>query len=116
MSKTIKCVAITAHTDNANGQEKVRFNADLVGFMKRYGKTAIRCDAIELPEATTDKVVAIQFAKNQAMFASASDQALLDEELAKREGKAAKAEKRVILTGGKTVKAKAKVSAEAVTE
>lgn len=101
-SQTFKVVGITVH----NGNAKVRFTDDMVRRVKQFTKGgATRCDFIELPSEMT-KIEALKYMLTQSEFASAGDQATINDAIADREKEARKGEVKV--------KAKAKPSLEAI--
>lgn len=77
-----KVVGITFH---ANLGSKVRFTDDMARRVKMFTKGgATRTDFIELPSAMS-KIEALNFMKNDPLFQSPEDQALIDEGIAGRE-------------------------------
>lgn len=102
-SQTFKVVGITVH----NGNAKVRFTDDMVRRVKQFTKGgATRCDFIELPTEMT-KLDALKYMLTQAEYASAGDQATINDAIADREKEARKGEVKVKAS-------KAKPSLEAI--
>ena len=99
-TQTFKVVGITVH----NGNAKVRFTEDMVRRVKQFAKGgASRIDFIELPSEMT-KVEALKYMLTCKEFASAEDQATIEDALVDREKEASKGE----------VKVKSKPSLEAI--
>jgi hypothetical protein len=99
-TQTFKVVGITVH----NGNAKVRFTDDMVRRVKQFAKGgASRIDFIELPSEMT-KVEALKYMLTCKEFASAEDQATIEDALVDREKEARKGE----------VKVKSKPSLEAI--
>ena len=93
-------VGITVH----NGNAKVRFTEDMARRVKQFTKGgATRVDFVELPSAMT-KLEALKFMLTLPEFASAEDQATINDSIADREKEARKGE----------VKVKAKPSLDAI--
>ena len=120
-NQTFKVAGITVH----NGNAKVRFTDDMVRRIKQFTKGgATRADFVELPTEMT-KVEALKYMLTLPEFASATDQATINDSLTDRE-EAPKATVKVKVTKNKpsleSIKARAKkvvkaeVNAEAVTE
>ena len=102
-SQTFKVVGITVH----NGNAKVRFTDDMVRRVKQFTKGgATRCDFIELPTEMT-KLDALKYMLTQSEYASAGDQATINDAIADREKEARKGEVKVKAS-------KAKPSLEAI--
>lgn len=102
-SQTFKVVGITVH----NGNAKVRFTDDMVRRVKQFTKGgATRCDFIELPTEMT-KLDALKYMLTQPEYASAGDQATINDSIADREKEARKGEVKVKAS-------KAKPSLEAI--
>lgn len=90
-SKKFKYVGITVQ----NGNAKVRFTDDMIRRVKIFSKTgSTRCDFVELPSEMT-KVEALKYALTQPNFASAGDQATLNDTLADKEKELRKGEVKV---------------------
>jgi hypothetical protein len=84
-------VGITVH----NGNAKVRFTEDMARRVKQFTKGgATRCDFVTLPSAMT-KIEALKFMLTLPEFASAEDQATINDTLADREKEARKGEVKV---------------------
>ena len=91
MSNVYTVVGITVH----NGNAKVRFTEDMARRVKQFTKGgATRCDFVTLPSAMT-KIEALKFMLTLPEFASAEDQATINDTLADREKEARKGEVRV---------------------
>lgn len=104
-NQTFKVAGITVH----NGNAKVRFTDDMVRRIKQFTKGgATRADFVELPSEMT-KVEALKYMLTLAEFASAGDQATINDSLADREKEASKGTVKV-----KVSKAKAKPSIDAI--
>ncbi len=85
-SQLFKVAGITVH----NGNAKVRFTDDMVRRIKQFTKGgATRCDFVELPSEMT-KVEALKYLLTLPEFASAEDQATINDALADREKEASK--------------------------
>lgn len=115
-TQTFKVVGITVH----NGNAKVRFTDDLVRRVKQFTKGgATRCEFMELPSEMT-KVEALNFMLSQPLFASAEDQATIEDSLADREKEARKGEVKVKATKAKpsldAIKNRAKKSEVSVSD
>ena len=90
-TQTFKVVGITVH----NGNAKVRFTEDMVRRVKQFSKGgATRIDFIELPSEMT-KVEALKYMMTCKEFASAEDQATIEDALVDREKEARKGEVKV---------------------
>ena len=101
-AQTFKVVGITVH----NGNAKVRFTDDMVRRVKQFTKGgATRCEFIELPSEMT-KIEALKHMLTCAEFASAEDQATINDAIEDRVKEANKATVKV--------KSKAKPSMEAI--
>ena len=104
-NQTFKVAGITVH----NGNAKVRFTDDMVRRIKQFTKGgATRADFVELPTEMT-KVEALQYMVTRSEFASAGDQATINDSLADRAKEASKGTVKV-----KVSKAKAKPSIDAI--
>ena len=80
-NKTFKVVGITVHGDST----KVRFTDDMVRRIKQFTKGgATRCEFIELPNEMT-KIEALKYMLTRPEFASANDQATINDALQDRE-------------------------------
>lgn len=106
--QTFKVVGITVH----NGNAKVRFTDDMVRRIKQFTKGgATRCDFIELPSEMT-KIGALKYMLTRPEFASAEDQATINDSIEDREKEASKGEVKVKATKSKpsleAIKARAK--------
>ena len=120
-NQTFKVAGITVH----NGNAKVRFTDDMVRRIKQFTKGgATRADFVELPSEMT-KIEALKYMLTLSEFASAEDQATINDSLADREKEATKGTVKVKVSKSKpsidAIKARAKkavaeVPAEAVTE
>jgi len=110
MSKqTFKVAGITVH----NGNAKVRFTDDLVRRVKQFTKGgATRADFIELPNAMT-KIEALKFMLTLPEYASAEDQATINDSISDREKEASKGTVKVKVSKAKA-KSKVKPSVEAI--
>jgi len=90
-TQTFKVVGITVH----NGNAKVRFTDDMVRRVKQFTKGgASRTEFIELPSEMT-KVEALKYMLTCKEFASAEDQATIEDALVDREKEARKGEVKV---------------------
>ena len=99
-TKLFSVVGITVH----NGNAKVRFTEDMGRRVKQFSKGgATRVDFVNLPNAM-NKVDALRYMLTLPNFASAEDQATINETLSDREREARKGE----------VKVKAKPSLDAI--
>lgn len=110
--QTFKVVGITVH----NGNAKVRFTDDMVRRIKQFTKGgATRCDFIELPSEMT-KIEALKYMLTRPEFASAEDQATINDSIEDREKEASKGEVKVKATKSKpsleAIKARAKNKVE----
>ncbi len=84
-------VGITVH----NGNAKVRFTDDMARRVKQFTKGgASRCDFVTLPNAMS-KIDALKFMLTLSEFASAEDQATINDTLSDREREARKGEVKV---------------------
>jgi hypothetical protein len=84
-------VGITVH----NGNAKVRFTDDMARRVKQFTKGgATRCDFVTLPDAMS-KIDALKYMLTLSEFASAEDQATINDTLADREKEARKGEVKV---------------------
>jgi hypothetical protein len=84
-------VGITVH----NGNAKVRFTEDMARRVKQFTKGgATRCDFVTLPSAM-NKIDALKFMLTLPEFASAEDQATINDTLSDREREARKGEVKV---------------------
>jgi len=84
-------VGITVH----NGNAKVRFTDDMARRVKQFTKGgASRCDFVTLPNAM-NKIDALKFMLTLNEFASAEDQATINDTLSDREKEARKGEVKV---------------------
>jgi len=84
-------VGITVH----NGNAKVRFTDDMARRVKQFTKGgATRCDFVTLPNAM-NKIDALKFMLTLPEFASAEDQATINDTLSDREKEARKGEVKV---------------------
>jgi len=84
-------VGITVH----NGNAKVRFTDDMARRVKQFTKGgASRCDFVTLPNAMS-KIDALKFMLTLSEFASAEDQATINDTLSDREKEARKGEVKV---------------------
>lgn len=100
--QTFKVVGITVH----NGNAKVRFTDDMIRRVKQFTKGgATRCEFIELPNPMS-KVEALKYMLTRAEYASAADQATIQDNLVEREKESRKGEVKV-----KAVKAKPNLDA-----
>ena len=98
----------------------MRFTDDLVRRVKQFTKGgATRCEFMELPSEMT-KVEALNFMLSQPLFASAEDQATIEDSLADREKEARKGEVKVKATKAKpsldAIKNRAKKSEVSVSD
>ena len=90
-AQTFKVAGITVH----NGNAKVRFTDDLSRRVKQFTKGgATRVEFIELPSEMT-KIDALKYMLTHQSFASAEDQATINETLADRVRDSAKGEVKV---------------------
>ena len=81
MAKTFKVVGITVH----NGNAKVRFTDDMIRRIKQFSKGgATRSDFVEL-STPMDKIAALKHMLTLKEFASAEDQATINDALSDRE-------------------------------
>jgi hypothetical protein len=104
-NQTFKVAGITVH----NGNAKVRFTDDMVRRIKQFTKGgATRADFVELPSEMT-KVEALTYMLTLPEFASAGDQATINDALADRAKDASKGTVKV-----KVSKAKAKPSIDSI--
>lgn len=84
-------VGITVH----NGNAKVRFTDDMARRVKQFTKGgATRCDFVTLP-SPMNKIDALKFMLTLPEFASAEDQATINDTLSDREREARKGEVKV---------------------
>ena len=107
-NQTFKVAGITVH----NGNAKVRFTDDMVRRIKQFTKGgATRADFVELPTEMT-KVEALNYMLTRPEFASAGDQATINDSLADRVKEASKGTVKVKATKSKpsveAIKARAK--------
>lgn len=114
-TQTFKVVGITVH----NGNAKVRFTDDMVRRIKQFTKGgATRCDFVELPSEMT-KVEALKYMLTLSEFASAGDQATLNDALQDREKESRKGEVKVKASKSKpsveAIKARGKKATAEVT-
>ena len=114
-NQTFKVVGITVH----NGNAKVRFTDDMVRRVKQFTKGgATRCEFIELPSEMT-KVDALKYMLTRPEFASAGDQATINDSLSDRQKEARKGEVKVKATKAKpsidAIKSRAKKVTKPVT-
>lgn len=106
-AQTFKVVGITVH----NGNAKVRFTDDMVRRVKQFTKGgATRCEFIELPSEMT-KIDALKYMLTQEVFASAEDQATINDSI---EDRVKEANKGTVKVKAKPSKVKAKPSIEAI--
>lgn len=99
-TKLFSVVGITVH----NGNAKVRFTEDMGRRVKQFSKGgATRVDFVNLPNAM-NKIDALRYMLTLEQFASAEDQATINDTLGDREREARKGE----------VKVKAKPSLDAI--
>ena len=90
-TKLFSVVGITVH----NGNAKVRFTEDMGRRVKQFSKGgATRVDFVTLPNAM-NKIDALRYMLTLPNFASAEDQATINETLSDREREARKGEVRV---------------------
>ena len=90
-TKLFTVVGITVH----NGNAKVRFTDDMGRRVKQFSKGgATRVDFVTLPNAMS-KIDALRYMLTLSNFASAEDQATINETLADREREARKGEVKV---------------------
>jgi hypothetical protein len=112
-SNTFKVVGITVH----NGNAKVRFTDDMVRRVKQFTKGgATRCDFVELPNEMT-KIEALKFMLTLPEYASAEDQATINDSISDREKDASKGTVKVKVSKEKAetaTKTKTKPSVEAI--
>lgn len=110
-SNTFKVVGITVH----NGNAKVRFTDDMVRRVKQFTKGgATRCDFVELPNEMT-KIEALKFMLTLPEYASAEDQATINDSISDREKEATKGTVKVKVSKEKAKTAtKTKPSVEAI--
>lgn len=102
--QTFKVVGITVH----NGNAKVRFTDDMVRRIKQFTKGgATRCDFIELPSEMT-KIEALKYMLTRPEFASAEDQATINDSIEDRVKEASKGEVKVTKPSLEAIKARAK--------
>lgn len=95
--QTFKVVGITVH----NGNAKVRFTDDMIRRVKQFTKGgATRCEFIELPNPMT-KVEALKYMLTRNEYASAADQATIQDNLVEREKESRKGEVKVKATKAK---------------
>lgn len=114
-NQTFKVAGITVH----NGNAKVRFTDDMVRRIKQFTKGgATRCDFVELPSEMT-KVEALKYMLTLSEFASAGDQATLNDALQDREKESRKGEVKVKASKSKpsveAIKARGKKATAEVT-
>ena len=110
--QTFKVVGITVH----NGNAKVRFTDDMIRRIKQFTKGgATRCEFIELPGEMT-KIEALKYMLTRPEFASAEDQATINDSLEDREKESRKGEVKVKATKSvpslDAIKARAKNKSE----
>lgn len=107
-NKLFSVVGITVH----NGNAKVRFTEDMGRRVKQFTKGgATRVDFVSLPEPM-NKIDALRYMLTQPNFASAEDQATINETLSDREREARKGEVRVQAKPSlDSIKSRAKVKA-----
>jgi len=110
--QTFKVVGITVH----NGNAKVRFTDDMIRRIKQFNKGgATRCEFIELPSEMT-KVEALKYMLTRPEFASAEDQATINDSIEDREKESRKNEVKVKVSKAKpsldAIKARAKNKSE----
>ena len=90
-TKLFTVAGITVH----NGNAKVRFTDDMGRRVKQFSKGgATRVDFVQLPQAMS-KIDALKYLLTVSNFASAEDQATINDTLADREKEARKGEVRV---------------------
>ena len=90
-TKLFSVVGITVH----NGNAKVRFTEDMGRRVKQFSKGgATRVDFVSLPNAM-NKIDALRYMLTLPQFASAEDQATINDTLSDREKEARKGEVRV---------------------
>ena len=90
-NKLFSVAGITVH----NGNAKVRFTEDMGRRVKQFSKGgATRVDFVSLPQAM-NKIDALRYMLTLPNFASAEDQATINDTLADREREARKGEVRV---------------------
>jgi len=90
-NKLFSVVGITVH----NGNAKVRFTEDMGRRVKQFSKGgATRVDFVTLPNAM-NKIDALRYMLTLPNFASAEDQATINDTLSDREKEARKGEVRV---------------------
>ena len=90
-TKLFSVVGITVH----NGNAKVRFTEDMGRRVKQFSKGgATRVDFVNLPNAM-NKIDALRYMLTLPQFASAEDQATINDTLSDREKEARKGEVRV---------------------
>ncbi len=90
-TKLFSVAGITVH----NGNAKVRFTEDMGRRVKQFSKGgATRVDFVSLPQAM-NKIDALKYLLTVPNFASAEDQATINDTLADREREARKGEVRV---------------------
>ena len=90
-TKLFSVVGITVH----NGNAKVRFTEDMGRRVKQFSKGgATRVDFVNLPNAM-NKIDALRYMLTLPNFASAEDQATINDTLSDREREARKGEVRV---------------------
>lgn len=96
-NQTFKVAGITVH----NGNTKVRFTDDMVRRIKQFTKGgATRADFVELPNEMT-KIEALKYMLTCPEFASAGDQATINDALQDREKAPAKSTVKVKVPKGK---------------
>lgn len=108
--QTFKVVGITVH----NGNAKVRFTDDMIRRIKQFTKGgATRCEFIELPSEMT-KIEALKYMLTRPEFASAEDQATINDSIEDREKESRKGEVKVKKTKPslEAIKARAKNKSE----
>jgi hypothetical protein len=107
-NKLFTVAGITVH----NGNAKVRFTDDMSRRVKQFAKGgASRVDFVQLPQAM-NKIDALKYLLTVPNFASAEDQATINDTLADREKEARKGEVRVQAKPSlDAIKSRAKVKA-----
>jgi hypothetical protein len=108
-TKLFTVAGITVH----NGNAKVRFTEDMSRRVKQFSKGgATRVDFVQLPQAM-NKIDALKYLLTIPNFASAEDQATINDTLADREKEARKGEVRVQAKPSlDAIKSRAKVKTE----
>lgn len=90
-NQKFKVAGITVH----NGNAKVRFTDDLIRRVKQFTKGgATRCEFVELPNEMT-KLEALNYMLTLPNYASAGDQATINDSIADRVKEAKKGEVKV---------------------